>query len=82
MNDFFLESPVRAKAAVAPFLSRPPATLRDMRRPDDHREAFVCHKIRARNKDNWAGMPAVKGSGGVVDEAWGELAGRKNTVEP
>ena len=35
------------------------APLRDMRRPDEHREAYVGKGVRAKNAEHWAGMPAV-----------------------
>ena len=38
--------------------------LRDMRRSDEHRGAFVGKKTRAKNEHLWAGMPAVGGTGG------------------
>ena len=48
-----------AKRAIAPYLADPPAPLRDMRRPDEHREAYVGKGVRAKNAEHWAGMPAV-----------------------
>ena len=48
-----------ARAAAAPHIANPPRPLRDMRRSDEHREAFVGRKTRARNAEHWAGMPAV-----------------------
>jgi tRNA G18 (ribose-2'-O)-methylase SpoU len=48
-----------ARAAAAPYIANPPKPLRDMRRSDEHREAFVGRKTRMRNAEHWAGMPAV-----------------------
>lgn len=56
-----------ARAAVAPHLASPPAALRDMRRPDAHREAFVGPNVRARNADHWAGMAAVAHNSGLAN---------------
>uniref|UniRef100_A0A7S0SP19 tRNA/rRNA methyltransferase SpoU type domain-containing protein n=1 Tax=Mantoniella antarctica TaxID=81844 RepID=A0A7S0SP19_9CHLO len=55
-----------ARAVVAPHLANPPAVLRDMRRPDAHREAFVGPSVRARNAEHWAGMAAVAHSSGLA----------------
>ena len=55
-----------ARAAVAPHLANPPPVLRDMRRPDEHREAFVGPNVRARNAEHWAGMAAVAHSSGMA----------------
>ena len=55
-----------ARAAVAPHLANPPAVLRDMRRPDEHREAFVGPNVRARNAEHWAGMAAIAHSSGLA----------------
>lgn len=52
-----------ARAAAAPHVANPPKPLRDMRRSDEHREAFVGHRTRMRNAEHWAGMPAVGGTG-------------------
>ena len=46
-------------AAVA----SPPPPLRDMRRADDHREAFVGKGVKARNAEHWEGMPRRVGRG-------------------
>ena len=54
-----------AKKAVEPHLAHPPAVLRDMRRPDEHREAFVGPKVRARNEKHWAGMAAIAHNPGL-----------------
>ena len=48
-----------ARAAAAPHVANPPKPLRDMRRSDEHREAFVGRKTRERNAEHWAGMPAM-----------------------
>ena len=50
---------VAANRAIQPYLANPPAPLRDMRRPDEHREAYVGKGVRAKNAEHWAGMPAV-----------------------
>jgi hypothetical protein len=52
-----------ARAAAAPYIANPPKPLRDMRRSDEHREAFVGRKTRMRNAEHWAGMPAMGGTG-------------------
>ena len=52
-----------ARAAAAPHVANPPKPLRDMRRSDEHREAFVGHRTRMRNAEHWAGMPAMGGTG-------------------
>ena len=52
-----------ARAAAAPHIANPPKPLRDMRRSDEHREAFVGHRTRMRNAEHWAGMPAMGGTG-------------------
>lgn len=59
------ERRVAARRAIQPYLDDPPAPLRDMRRPDEHREAYVGKGVRAKNAEHWRGMPAVAGSGSI-----------------
>ncbi len=56
---------VAANGAIQPYLANPPAPLRDMRRPDEHREAYVGKGVRAKNAEHWAGMPAVRNHASV-----------------
>jgi len=49
----------RARETAAPYLLHPPRPLRDMRRSDEHREAFVGKNTRQKNAEHWVGMPAV-----------------------
>tara|TARA_B110000977_G_scaffold199872_1_gene288543 strand:- start:15408 stop:16511 length:1104 start_codon:yes stop_codon:yes gene_type:complete len=56
----------RAKVAAetaAVYIQNLPKPLKDMRRADTHREAFVGRNTKAKNLGHWAGMPAV-GEGG------------------
>ena len=53
-----------AEAEAARHVASPPPPLRDMRRADDHREAFVGKGVKARNAEHWEGMPATSGKGG------------------
>ena len=72
----------RAAEAAAPSLANPPTPLRDMRRPDEHREAFVGKNVRARNAEHWAGMAAVARSSGLADEGAGGSASKAARTKP
>ena len=59
-----------AEKIVADQVAQPPAPLRDMRRPDAHRTAFVGKSVKDKNQDVWKGMPAVANDpGGKHDQA-------------
>ena len=47
------EALLEKRASSAPHIANPPKPLRDMRRSDEHREAFVGRKTRERNAEHW-----------------------------
>lgn len=59
LNVLNQEVQLQAQFAVQDLVDHPPSPISDMRRADEHRTCYVGKGTKARNSENWNGMPAT-----------------------